>query len=422
MKISLIDSRRTTNKNSINKAASSPRPSQQQHQHGRSKKLPRRMLLVQWMIGIFGFVSGMASFHGIPIPHETGLSSLQSPSLPRGTTSAKAESTAAITTTTTTTKSSTTSQFAYAFLISGCDPLAPLTYRPYLWNILVATKNLRQPRGHTNNDHPTDVIVMVQFQQNTTTSTLPLSDVQWLELYDNIKIHYVPPLLKSNFYTAQFAKFHILELTQYDRVLYLDADVMPLCALDYIFMLSSTVTDNKHQIGQPLLQPNVVLAWVTEPAHRGWFLLQPFPGAYQQLQDMIQRREHEALTLPYPHWDPIEGWGAPLNDDEWLGIGGPPLTGVAEGSQSTLPDGTRRFGPPKHSSNWTFHGDLPIKVCCIIGHDFIRRLFLYCFWIPLWITSGERGPIVMALMSWQNSVTTRAYHRSRNSWDIMGVP
>lgn len=204
---------------------------------------------------------------------------------------------------------------------------------------------------------------MVQFLRNTTTRTLPTSDVQWLELYDSIHIHYLPPLLKDNFYTAQFAKFHILELTQYDRVLYMDADVMPLCSLDYIFHLtipSPHKNDPENEYSKkhttliqptPLLQPNVVLAWFTEPAHGGWFLLQPFPGAYQQLQDIVHRRDQEAMTLPYPHWDPIQGWGARL-EEEWRGIGG---SGTEE--EGVGRDGTRTFAPPRHSSNWTFHGD-----------------------------------------------------------------
>ena len=231
----------------------------------------------------------------------------------------------------------------------------------------------------TANDRPTEIVVMVQFQRNTTTRTLPTSDVQWLELYSSIHIHYLPPLLKDNFYTAQLAKFHILELTHYDRVLYMDADVMPLCSLDYIFHLtirSSTNNINRNndqenpqshkdtnliQPPPPLLQPNVVLAWFTEPAHGGWFLLQPFPGAFQQLQDIIHRRDQEAMTLPYPHWDPIRGWGARFND-EWRGIGGSPSLSGSGGSRAEEggvggPDGTRKFAPPRHSSNWTFHGD-----------------------------------------------------------------
>jgi hypothetical protein len=250
-------------------------------------------------------------------------------------------------------------KFAYAFLISGCDPSSPLTYRPYLYNILVATKNL------VDSGSRADVVVMVQMMASAssplnstgTTSTtpvrqLPPTDLQWLQsLYpDTIHIHYLPPLLRDNFYSAQLAKFHILELTQYARVLYLDSDVMPLCNLDYLLELSFT----------GILQPNVALAWFTEPAHGGFFLLAPSSSSssssssreesyYEQLEAVVERREHEALQLPYPHWDPVRGWGHVLKE-EWYGLPQPVET-MAE-------TGLKRYSSsPRHSTNWTFHGD-----------------------------------------------------------------
>ncbi len=257
-----------------------------------------------WWVGIFSFVAGLISFHvlhGVIQPVEIDCMSLPS---------------------------QRTSLFAYAFLISGCDPLSPLTYRPYLWNILVATKNLRDSKSRA------DVVVMIQLKNAT---QLPPSDLQWLELYPNIRIHYLPPLLRDNFYSAQLSKFHILELTQYQRVMYLDADVMPLCSLDYIMELSLQKPEQ--------LQPNVVLAWFTEPAHGGLFVLQP--GKYKEWEIIVERREHEALKLPYPHWDPVRGWGRILTE-EWNGLPQP---------LEMLPDGSHRYGGPRHSTNWTFHGD-----------------------------------------------------------------
>jgi len=388
---------------------------QQQQQSGRRQHPPRRRLLsLQWIVGILCLFSGLFSFRYTSISSKAGGTAVTTTAAVSSFTkysqdSRNVQSSRSSTTSTTnndkgSTTTTSSSRFAYAFLISGCDPSAPMTYRPYIWNILVATKNLKQSMKTTSNTSEstingqstttttTDIIVMIQFQHNSTNTTrLPPSDIQWLKLYgDTIKIHYLPSLLKDNFYSSQFAKFHILEFIQYDRILYLDADVMPLCSLAYIFYWSTrrrTVDDNEHNKtmsnknidendnnshtsssttnrhhGKPFsLQPNVVLAWFTEPAHGGWFLLQPFQGAYQQLQDIINRRDEEAMKLPYPHWDPIIGWGAKLHE-EWRGIGDDPsstaTTSTHSGGKKGESYGTlRTFGPPRHSTNWTFHGD-----------------------------------------------------------------
>ena len=65
-------------------------------------------------------------------------------------------------------------------------------------------------------------------------------------------VKYIPKPITDNFHTAMMDKFRILELTEYERVLYLDADVMPLNNLDYIF--EASVGPNA------ILEENVVLA------------------------------------------------------------------------------------------------------------------------------------------------------------------
>ena len=58
----------------------------------------------------------------------------------------------------------------------------------------------------------------------------------------------VPKSKSDNFYTAQLDKFHILDLVEYRRVIYMDAYVMPFCCLDYFFELSdgpnASLTEN----------------------------------------------------------------------------------------------------------------------------------------------------------------------------------
>ena len=104
----------------------------------------------------------------------------------------------------------------------------------------------------------------------------------------------------------------MLELTEYERVLYLDADVMPLCNLDYVLELS---LEGKH------LAPNVVLGYTREPANGGFFVLQPSEGDFTLLQSIVaqQRQQAAAQQLPYPHFDVHQGWGhAIAANDSWV--------------------------------------------------------------------------------------------------------
>ncbi|KAL3934761.1 MAG: hypothetical protein SGBAC_009590 [Bacillariaceae sp.] len=224
-------------------------------------------------------------------------------------------------------------KWAYAFLVAGCDPNQPLTYRNYFYNILVAANLLDQNNTSSTNSNNkssklTDIIVMIQFTKASNATELPLSELQWLQtrIPNNpnrkLRIHYLPSPIRDNFYNAQLEKFRILEFEEYSRILYLDSDVMPLCSLAYLLELSES----------GVLQPNVVLAGFTEPASGGFFLLEPGPGYYKQLLEIIETRE---ATV---EWNKTLGWGVAL-DEEWRGI--------------PLKDGQTA----RHSKEWTFHGD-----------------------------------------------------------------
>jgi lipopolysaccharide biosynthesis glycosyltransferase len=268
-------------------------------------------------------------------------------------------------------------RWAYAFLVAGVDPDRPVTYRNYLNHVLIATYTLRQHHSQAA------VVVIVQLSAKTnrtklfpdvtetdgqheadyagggTTSTFPTL-LKELE----IELYYAPRPIRDNFYSAQLAKFEILNLIQYTRVLYLDADVLPLCNLDYLFVASDPEDDGNNDLSnqqqeqklvRPLqLKPNVVLSWFKEPAHGGFFLLQPSRAYYQSIQAIITRRELQALTLPYPHWDPIGGWGHVIRpQDAWHGLPAWPSDDAASVD-------TKNFAipiPHATSTNWTFHGD-----------------------------------------------------------------
>lgn len=215
------------------------------------------------------------------------------------------------------------SDWAYAFLLSGVHPEQP-SYRGFFYNILVACEILR------NSQTKADILLLVQMDARSAFSALPDKEVSWLQQQQmNIHIHYLPTTRRNNFYQAQYQKFQILKyFTIYKRILYLDADVMPLCNLDYLFELSET--------GR--LQENVVLAWWNEPASGGFFLLTPGPGQFETLQQLIASQERKSAKTQ--DFDEVQGWGHAMRmmiriygqekQDEWRGTPAWPATDSIE--------------------------------------------------------------------------------------------
>jgi hypothetical protein len=215
-----------------------------------------------------------------------------------------------------------TRKWAYAFLIGGCSSKKP-EYRGFLYNVVVAAQRFEELGSKA------DVVVFIQMSVVTKETSLPEEDVKLLAALD-VRIHYLPKFrtsINENFYALVLEKFRILELTEYSRVLFLDADIMPLCSLDYLFELSEP------ENGEAVLKENVVLSWRKEAANAGFFMLQPSRSDYLELQDIIYKKELKALALPWPHWDPVEGWGHRI----------------------TPPDFWRSQGNHAAGTNWTWH-------------------------------------------------------------------
>lgn len=200
--------------------------------------------------------------------------------------------------------------FAYAFLIAGCGESNP-GYRGFLWGVLVAVEILR------THGSVADMVLMVQMQH----ADERLAEEHVLRSM-RIRLVYIPTIAattksattESNsnytFYDAVLEKFRILELVEYEKVLFLDADIMPVeTQFDYLF----TSTD--------ILRPNILRATRGEPANAGFFVLAPGPGKWDRLQEVIDRREIDAIRYPrYRNFDFQLGWGADLRPEGgWKG-------------------------------------------------------------------------------------------------------
>lgn len=205
-----------------------------------------------------------------------------------------------------------TSEFAYAYIIGGCNP-DDGSYKGFLYSILVSRRILMES-GSTS-----DAIVFVQMSPTTNATTLPPEETRAL-MYLEMQIQYLA--VARSFTDTVMNKFRILTLTQYTRVMFLDADVMPLGNLDYLFQFSAS----------GILAENVVIAGVAEPAHGGLFILTPRPGDWEEVMRIVESRTTNNT------FDETIGWGHAFEyPDQW--------------ETRDYPMGPKRFG-----QKWDFNG------------------------------------------------------------------
>jgi len=199
-------------------------------------------------------------------------------------------------------------QFAYSFIIAGCDPDDP-AYRGFLYNTMVSASILRES-GST-----ADVVVVIQMKYTSEHDRLPVDEVEALTKL-GVKIRYMPKSEHESFYDTVIAKFQILAWTEYKRVILMDADVMPVGNLDFLFLLSE----------QGVLRENVIVTGSREPANAGFFMLEPDQGRLDELHEIVHQRELKAHHLQKKFngtgkemlFDPVEGWGHRIvAPDKW---------------------------------------------------------------------------------------------------------
>jgi hypothetical protein len=215
-------------------------------------------------------------------------------------------------------------KWAYVFLLAGVNLDQPSRYLGYVYNTLVAAHILQTSGSQA------DIIFMIEMaaaKDGRAPKTLLDEEVRLLSAL-NVQIRYLPAFSKQqSFYTTEMQKFRVLELIEYSRVLYLDADVLPFCNLDYIFELSEPIITNAEK-DEPLLKENIVIAWNSNCANGGYFMLQPGRGEWEQLEKIIEKHQAKVLELEkigiWPPFDPVEGWGQSMQEpnDYWVDYSG----------------------------------------------------------------------------------------------------
>lgn len=207
------------------------------------------------------------------------------------------------------------SPYAYAFVLGGIHEDRP-AYKGFLYDILISASLLRK-LGST-----ADVWVWAQLSANSTLSTvLPKEDKR---LFQALNIHVelleTPEPEYDSFAHIVYEKFRPLQMTQYRRVMFLDADAIPLVNLDYLFHLS----DPLHKTTPTILRPNLIMASRGEPVNAGLFILEPKQGDFERVQAIVAAQRVKAKLLPYPHFDFRVGWGFHMKNegDYWESISG----------------------------------------------------------------------------------------------------
>jgi hypothetical protein len=206
-------------------------------------------------------------------------------------------------------RSRNSGKYAYAFLLGGASAnYEGSDHRGGLYSVVVAAHTLRR-QGST-----ADVVLMVQISSRSNATRLPKDEESVLRK-SNIRVVYIPKYSSpqyEKFYALMMEKFRILTLDEYDRILYLDYDVMPRCNLDYMMELSFSRPD--------VLKENVVLAHLAEPSSGGFFILKPNKTDYRLLQRIVVDVENATMNMDFPHWDTKIGWGHPIvgPQDYWI--------------------------------------------------------------------------------------------------------
>jgi len=219
-----------------------------------------------------------------------------------------------------------TRKWAYTFLLGGARSRNKGTeYLGGLYSVVAATYHLRKLGSSA------DFVLMVQIAAESSHHKLPESEEEILQKMD-IKVVYIPKFANAEmecFYSLMMEKFRLLNMTKYSRVMYLDYDVMPTCNLDYLFDLSdplprlpsSNISDTTNNTFR--LKENIILAYQSEPSSGGLFVLKPNATDFDRIQRIIYEKEVKSLELPYPHWDPIVGWGHEITKpDYWKDVRG----------------------------------------------------------------------------------------------------
>ena len=205
---------------------------------------------------------------------------------------------------------SASSPYAYVWIIGAIHEDKP-SYKGFVWDVLISASLLRKT-GST-----ADFWLYVRLSPESKLDKMPDEDLRLLNAL-GVKVKHLDKPKHESFSQLMYDKFYILNMTEYKRVMFLDADTIPLTNLDYYFHLS----DPEYKDVPTLLKPFFLFATRKEPTNGGMFVVEPSAHLYEQYKEAVRIQHEKAKTLPYPHFDRNEGWGHSFldNGDKWEAI------------------------------------------------------------------------------------------------------
>eukprot|EP00978_Attheya_sp_CCMP212_P013578 scaffold34093_cov59-Attheya_sp.AAC.4 len=197
--------------------------------------------------------------------------------------------------------------YAYVWIIGAIHEDKP-SYKGFVWDVLISASLLRKT-GST-----ADFWVYVRLSPESKLDTMPDEDLRLFHAL-GVKVKHLDKPKHESFSQLMYDKFYILNMTEYKRVMFLDADTIPLTNLDFYFHLS----DPEYKDVPTLLKPFFIYATRAEPTNGGMFIAEPSAPIYEQYKEAVRQQHEKAKTLPYPHFDRKEGWGYSFldNGDKW---------------------------------------------------------------------------------------------------------
>ena len=209
-----------------------------------------------------------------------------------------------------TTASSTTSAsspYAYVWIIGAIHEDKP-SYKGFIWDVLVSASTLRKAGSKA------DFWLYVRLSPDSKLDAMPEEDMRLLDAL-GVRVKHLEKPKHESFSQLMYDKFYILNMVEYKRVMFLDADTLPLTNLDYYFHLSDP--DYKHV--PTLLKPFFFYASRGEPTNGGMFIVEPSADIYEKYKKAVRLQHEKAKSLPYPYFDRKEGWGHSFlaNGDQW---------------------------------------------------------------------------------------------------------
>jgi Alpha-N-acetylglucosamine transferase len=202
------------------------------------------------------------------------------------------------------------SPYAYVWVLGGIRE-DTFGYKGFLWDVLISANLLRKFGSKA------DFCIFVRLSPTSKLDDLPLEDRRLLEAL-GIRITLLEKPQHESFGQLVFDKFLTINMTDYKRVMFLDADVVPVTNLDYIFHLSDPDSTDLPTV----IKPNMITASLGEPCNTGIFMVEPSKEGFEQYQYAVDRQRERAKTLPYPYFDNIIGWGHNFthHGDSWQAV------------------------------------------------------------------------------------------------------